>query len=232
MSEEIIGKLKQAVLDGDEETARESAQAAIDTGMDPLEIVKRSIQPAMDEIGIAFQEGEAYLPELIIAGDAATKALEIIMSRLAEKGEGYTKGTVVLGVMYGDNHDIGKNLVLAVLSANGFKVIDLGVNVQPKRMVEAAIKENADIIACSTLITTSLPYTRELIELLKAMGKREDYFCIFGGGPVTPEWIVKTGADGYGRDAKDAASLCIKLMEVGSRKKMTEPIIENALISK
>lgn len=232
MSNDLIAILKQAVIDGDEEIAQSTAQLALDSGMDPMKIVELSIQPAMDEIGDQFQNGDAYLPELIIAGDAATKALDIIMGKIAENGEEYNKGTVILGVMYGDNHDIGKNLVLAVLAANGFKVIDMGVNVQPKQLVEAAVKNNANIIACSTLITTSLPYTRELIGLLTAMGKRDDYFCIFGGGPVTPEWVVKAEADGYGRDAKDAAVLCKKLMEVGSRSKLGEPIIENALLSK
>jgi methylmalonyl-CoA mutase cobalamin-binding domain/chain len=232
MSNDFIVKLKQAVLDGDEEIAQSAARSALDSGIDPLEIVKLSIQPAMDEIGDMFQNGDAYLPELIIAGDAATKALDLIMAKLAEKGQDFNSGTVVLGVMYGDNHDIGKNLVLAVLAANGFKVIDLGVNVQPKQLIDAAIKNNADIIAASTLITTSLPYTRELIGLLTAMGKRDDYFCIFGGGPVTPEWVVKAEADGYGRDAKDAVTLCKKLIEIGSRSKLSEPIIENALISK
>ena len=130
MSNDFIATLKQAVLDGDEEIARSTAQLALDSGIDPMKLVELSIQPAMDEIGDQFQNGDAYLPELIIAGDAATKALDLIMGKIAENGEEYNKGTVILGVMYGDNHDIGKNLVLAVLAANGFKVIDMGVNVQ------------------------------------------------------------------------------------------------------
>ena len=228
MSDELMGRLKQAVLDGDEDEALAAAKEAIASGMEPLAIVESSIQPAMDEIGVAFQEGEAYLPELIIAGDAATKALDEIMSHLPEDSD-LQRGTVVIGVLYGDNHDIGKNLVLAVLAANGFKVVDLGVNVQPKALVEAAIKEKASIIAASTLITTSIPYTRELVGLLDAMGKRDDFFCIFGGGPVTPDWVEKIAADGYGRDAKDAVVLCKKLIEAGTRKNLNGPVIENAL---
>jgi len=150
----------------------------------------------------------------------------------AEDSAAAKKGTVLLGVMFGDNHDIGKNLVQAVLSANGYKVIDLGVNVSPKAFIEAAVKENADILASSTLITTSLPYQREMIELLKAMGKRNDYFVILGGGPVTPEWTTKIGADGYGRDAKDAVNLCNKLISGDYKPGLDEPIIENALKSK
>ena len=225
---ELMERLKQAVLDGDEDEALAAAEEAIAEGMEPLAVVEQSIQPAMDEIGEAFQNGDAFLPELIIAGDAATKALDALMSHLPEDS-GLNRGTVVIGVMYGDNHDIGKNLVLAVLAANGFKVIDLGVNCTPKKLVDAAIAEHANIIAGSTLITTSIPYTRELIGLLEAMGKRDEFFCIFGGGPVTPDWVKQIEADGYGRDAKDAVVLCKKLEEIGSRNNLKEPVIENAL---
>ena len=121
MSDELMGRLKQAVLDGDEDEALAAAKEAIASGMEPLAIVESSIQPAMDEIGVAFQEGEAYLPELIIAGDAATKALDEIMSHLPEDSD-LQRGTVVIGVLYGDNHDIGKNLVLAVLAAIGINL--------------------------------------------------------------------------------------------------------------
>ena len=225
---ELMDRLKQAVLDGDEDEALAAAEEAIAEGMEPLAIVEQSIQPAMDEIGEAFQNGDAFLPELIIAGDAATKALDVIMANLPEDS-GLNRGTVVIGVMYGDNHDIGKNLVLAVLAANGFKVIDMGVNCTPKSLVDAAIKENANIIAGSTLITTSIPYTRELIGLLEAMGKRDDFFCVFGGGPVTPDWVRQINADGYGRDAKDAVVLGKKLEEAGKRTNLSGPVIENAL---
>lgn len=228
MSDELMSKLKQAVLDGDDEVALEAAKEAIASGMEPLEIVEKSIQPAMDEIGQAFQDGDAFLPELIIAGDAATKALDELMSHLSADS-GLERGTVVIGVMYGDNHDIGKNLVIAVLAANGFKVIDVGVNCTPKALVEAAAQNKASIIAGSTLITTSIPYTRELVGLLDAMGNRDKYFCIFGGGPVTPDWVKEIHADGYGRDAKDAVAVCKKLMDVGSHSKLKEPVIENAL---
>jgi methanogenic corrinoid protein MtbC1 len=108
----------------------------------------------------------------------------------------------------------------------------MGVNVHPKAFIETAIKEKADIIAMSTLITTSMPYQREVIDLLKAMGKREEFFVIQGGGPVTAEWVTKICGDGYGRDAKDAAALCIKLMESGKKPPLAQPMIENALISK
>jgi len=228
--EKLMQNLLDAVIEGDDEKAVEYSRQALAEGMKPLEIVKVAIQPAMDIVGDRFQCGEAFLPELIVAGDAATAALDVILGELSgEESAAAKKGTVVLGVMFGDNHDIGKNLVQAVLAANGFKVIDMGVNVSPKALIAAAIKEEADIIASSTLITTSLPYQREMIELLKAMGKREDFFVILGGGPVTPEWTEKIGADGYGRDAKDAVTLCNKIISGDYKPGLNEPIIENAL---
>jgi methylmalonyl-CoA mutase cobalamin-binding domain/chain len=226
----LMEDLCAAVIEGDDIKAVEISEEALELGMPPLEIVKAGIQTAMDIVGDRFQAGEAYLPELIVAGDAATAAMDLLMTHLSgDDSAAAKKGTILLGVMFGDNHDIGKNLVQAVLAANGFKVIDMGVNVTPKAFIETAIKEKADIIASSTLITTSLPYQRELISLLKAMGKREDFFIILGGGPVTPEWTRMIGADGYGRDAKDAVALCLKLVSGEYTPGLGEPIIENAL---
>jgi methylmalonyl-CoA mutase cobalamin-binding domain/chain len=190
------------------------------------------VQTAMDFIGEQYRDGEVYLPELVLAGDAAKAAMEVLVARLeAAGGVSARKGTVVLGVVYGDNHDIGKNLVQAVLSANGFKVIDLGVNCHPKKFIETAIRENADIIAMSTLITTSMPYQRQVIDTLKAMGKRDQFYCIVGGGPITTEWTEKVGADGYGRDAKDAVAVCEMLMASGQRPPFAKPLLENALVN-
>ncbi len=232
-NEEIVATLKQAVLDGDDVAARAAAEEALKSGMGPLEVVHASIQPAMDTIGDQYQAGEVYLPELVLAGDAAKVAMDVLMAKLDEQGaDRVQKGTVVLGVVYGDNHDIGKNLVMAVLSANGFKVIDLGVNCHPKAFIETAIREKADIIAMSTLITTSMPYQRQVIETLKAMGKREEFYCIVGGGPITPEWTEKVGADGYGRDAKDLVIVCTKLMESGVKPPFEKPLLENALMTR
>ena len=228
-TDELMEQLRNAIIEGDEEAALDYAGQMVSAGMEPLDIVKGSIQPAMDLVGEQFQDGDAFLPELIMAGDAATAALDVILAKLDGSGEGIIKGKVVMGVMFGDNHDIGKNLVMAVLSAYGFKVVDLGVNVSPKEIIAAAEKEKADIIAASTLMTTSMPYQRELIELLKAMGKRDDYFIVVGGGPVTPGWTQKIGADGYGRDAKDAANLCLKLVESSLQPPLAEPLLENAL---
>lgn len=230
MENDILSVIKQAIIDGDDELAHEKTQEALDSGMDPLEVVKNSVQTAMDYVGNQYQEGELYLPELVIAGDAAKSAMDLLMKKLDEIGDkSVNKGTIVLGVVYGDNHDIGKNLVMAILSAYGFKVIDLGVNCHPKQFIDTAVKENANIIAMSTLITTSMPYQQQVINNLEAMGLRDKFYCIVGGGPITAEWTEKIKADGYGRDAKDAVSVCEKLVTSGVVPPLEKPMIEGAL---
>jgi len=165
----------------------------------------------MDKIGEDFENGEAFLPNLMLAGDAAIAALEIILPTLQDD-EAALKGVIVLGTVFGDLHDIGKNITSAILTANGYRVIDLGVYVAARDFVAAAEKEGADIIATSTLLSTCLPYQRELVNLLKDSGKREKFHVICGGGPVTPEWVEEISADGYGREAPDAVKVCNQLL--------------------
>ena len=225
-TEEILENLKQAVIEGDEEDAADAAEAAIDAGIRPMEIIRGGITPAMDEVGQAFEDGEAYLPELILAGDAARAALDYIIPNISEEDlEGSVQGTVVIGTIFGDAHDIGKNIVSAILAAHGVKIIDLGINVAPKQYIEAALAEDADVIAISSLITTSLPYHREVINTLTDRGEREKFFVIVGGGPVTAEWTAEIGADGYGRDARDAAVVVQELLQ-GLARGVTAPLDE------
>jgi methanogenic corrinoid protein MtbC1 len=228
--EEVIKKVNEAVIEGDADAARAATEIAIhDLKIgEPIRIVREGIQPAMDKIGTDFENGEAFLPNLILAGDAAIAALEVILPFLQGDETGI-HGIVVLGTVYGDMHDIGKNILSAILTANGFKVVDLGVNVQPKVFIEAAEKEGADIIATSTLLSTCLPYQRDLVNLLKDSGKRNKFFVICGGGPVTPEWVRSINADGYGREAPDAVKLCTKLLSGDFVPPLKEPIIEGAL---
>jgi corrinoid protein of di/trimethylamine methyltransferase len=231
--ETLLNTLKQAVRDGEDGDAAQAAQALLDMKVAPLEIIKSCITPALDEIGIAFENGEAYLPELMLAGDAARAALDLIVPQISsEDAQQAVRGTVVIGTIFGDAHDIGKNIVIALLAAYGCKIIDLGINVPVRDYIETAQKENADIIAISSLITTSLPYQREIINQLRDRSMRDKFFVIVGGGPVTPEWTEQIGADGYGRDAKDAASLVMSLLEsknAGKGAPLDKPIIIGAL---
>lgn len=230
MDNAIVKKLYDAVIEGEEVLAVEAAQESIDAGLKSLDVIKAGIQKAMDEMGDRFEEGEAFLPELMLAGDAATDAMDILLAQIKREGGADSEiGTVILGVMAGDHHDIGKNLVKAILSANGFKVIDLGIDVGVKAFIETAKREKASIIACSTLITTSLPYQKELIEMLKAMGIRDNFSIILGGGPVTPQWTKMISADGYANTASECVTLCNQLMNRSEKGGEGEPIIIGAL---
>jgi 5-methyltetrahydrofolate--homocysteine methyltransferase len=222
--------LHSAVMDGDELESARLAEAALQAGIDPLTLVNESVQPALEKIGQAFQSGELYLPELILAGDAATAALNVIKPRLAKGSiDEAGGGKVVIGTIQGDLHDIGKNVVGALLTAHGLQVIDLGTDVSPKKFVEGAEREDAKIIAISSLLTTALPYHQDVIRLLEDLGKRQNHFVIVGGGPVNPDWAAKIGADGYGRDARDAVELCQALLDQTMKPPLKGPLCIGSL---
>jgi methylmalonyl-CoA mutase cobalamin-binding domain/chain len=222
--------LLNAVIAGEEGDADRITQEALAAGADPMALIRDAIQPAMDEIGKRYDCGDVFLPELIRSGDAGKAALDHIIPKLSSNDASAARaGTVIIGTMFGDNHDIGKNVVGALLVANGFKVVDVGINTPPKKFLEIAKNEGANIIAASTLITTALPYQREIVQLLRDSGNREKFFVVVGGGPVTPEWAKQIGADGYGRDAKDAVEACLRLVDGVNHPPLAEPVIVGAL---
>lgn len=228
--DKYLEALMAAVVDGEEEDAAEAAQAALDAGLDPLTLVNEAIQKPLEKVGKEFENGDCFLPELILVGDAARAASDVIMPHIsAEDMEGALTGKVVIGVVSGDLHDIGKNIVAAFLAAQGLKVIDLGTDVAPKTFVETVIKENAEYLVISTLLSTSRPFYKQIVETLTARGKRENTYILVGGGPVTPKWAKEIGADGYGRDAKDAVDLCRVLSDMVQRPPLAEPVLLNAL---
>lgn len=228
--EKYLEALKAAVVDGEEEDSAEAAQAALDAGLDPLILVNEAIQKPLEKVGKDFENGDVYLPELILVGDAARSASDVIMPHIsAEDLEGSLQGKAVIGVVSGDLHDIGKNIVAAFLAAQGLKVIDLGTDVAPKTFVETVVRENAQYLVISTLLSTSRPFYRQIISLLEARGKRGETFILVGGGPVTPKWANEIGADGYGRDAKDAVNLCRMMADLAQKPPLAEPILVNAL---
>ncbi|MCD4672403.1 MAG: cobalamin-dependent protein [Anaerolineaceae bacterium] len=228
--EKYLEALKAAVVDGEEDDSAEAAQAALDAGLDPLILVNEAIQKPLEKVGKDFENGDVYLPELILVGDAARSASDVIMPHIsAEDLEGSLQGKAVIGVVSGDLHDIGKNIVAAFLAAQGLKVIDLGTDVAPKTFVETVVRENAQYLVISTLLSTSRPFYRQIISLLEARGKRGETFILVGGGPVTPKWANEIGADGYGRDAKDAVNLCRMMADLAQKPPLAEPILVNAL---
>jgi methylmalonyl-CoA mutase cobalamin-binding domain/chain len=225
-----IEKLKQAILDGDEDQAAAEAQAAIDAGVDPSTLIKEAINEPMGDVGKSFQDGDLFLPELIMIGDAARAASDVIVPHISvDDLDASAGGTVVIGTIQGDMHDIGKNIVAAYLMATGFKVKDLGTDVTPKEFVRAAIDEKADVVAISTLLSTTQPLFNQIVRTLVDSGNRENFYVIVGGGPVTPEWAADIGADGYGRDAADAAELTRQVMTSGDKPPFDKPLVLGAL---
>jgi len=225
-----IEQLKQAIVEGDEDQAAQTAKAALEAGVDPATLIKEAINEPMDKVGKAFQDGDLFLPELIMIGDAARAASDVIVPHIsAEDLDASAGGKVVIGTIQGDMHDIGKNIVSAYLSAVGFKIKDLGTDVTPKEFVRAAIDEKADVVAISTLLSTTQPLFANIVRTLVDAGQRDNFYIIVGGGPVTPEWAADIGADGYGRDAGDAADLTKQLMITGKKPPFDEPLLVGAL---
>ena len=167
----------------------------------------------MDVVSEQYNNGEAFLPELVLAGDAMSRVIEVIFANMSQEEAAKSKqGVVVIGQAKGDVHDIGKNVVAALLAVNGFEVHDLGIDVEVKTFATKAQEVNADIVAVSTLLTTSLPYMSDIANYIRDTGNREKYNIIVGGGPVTPQFATDMGADGWSRNAFDCVELCKQLM--------------------
>lgn len=211
--EEILKKLTTAVIDGDNNLARESAQNALTAEIDPLEAVDQGLSKGMEVVGKRFESGEFFLPELIMAADTLNAAMEILKPAIeANKQQVRKEGTVLIATVKGDVHNIGKNIVGTVLETNGFEVVDIGIDQSTLNIIEAAQKYNVDFIGLSSLMTTTMPNQKEIIEVLKEMGLREKFFVLVGGGPVTQKWADEIGADGYGDTAIDAVNVAKYLL--------------------
>ncbi|MDO4553565.1 MAG: corrinoid protein [Lachnospiraceae bacterium] len=211
--EEIMSKLEEAVTEMDEDIAEEAANAALEAGLDPLECISEGLSAGMQKMSDLFDEGEAFVPELLMASEAFEKAVEILTSGMTEEEKNSTSnGTVVIHTVQGDIHDIGKNIVKTMFSANNFTVHDLGRDVPVETVVETAKEVNADIILGSALMTTTMPAQRDIITLLNEDGVRDDYIVMFGGAPVSKEWCDTIGADGYSDTATEAVEIAKKLL--------------------
>jgi 5-methyltetrahydrofolate--homocysteine methyltransferase len=204
--------IRQCVLAGDVTQARAHAQAALTSGLPPSEAVAPFIQ-AIREAGDLFEQGEFFLPQLLLAANAMQAALDVFFPDPSQASSQYSRGTVVAGTVQGDIHVIGKNLVCALLSANGFTVVDLGGDVPCEKFVSAAREHHADFLVLSALLTTTMVQQKRMIEVLEKAGLRSQIKVLVGGSPVTPGWAQEIGADGYAPDAPRAVDLAIRLME-------------------
>jgi corrinoid protein of di/trimethylamine methyltransferase len=212
--ETIITELSEALKNGLTNDAEQLTHQALDHGMDPLDIVQRILIPTLTDVGQRFQNFEIFLPELMMAGEAAERVAAIVEEASLKAGtSSLIVGTVILGQVEGDMHDIGRNIVGTLLKSHGFKVVDLGRDVPASKFLEAAEKEKADIVALSALMTTALTAQKRTINLFSEVRKREEYFIIVGGGAVSQEWSNEIGSDGYSPDAAGAVTLCKSLLK-------------------
>jgi len=202
-------KIVEAVLLGDVEKTKTLTQEMLKKGISPHDLIEKGLMEGMNLAGDKFERREYFLPDLLVAAEAVKGATKIIRPFL--KGE-RGKGTVVIGTVSGDIHDLGKNLVASTLEASGFRVVDLGVDVPAERFVKAVREEKADIVAISALITTTMLGMRDVIESLKRDGIRKEVKVMVGGAPVDEEFSKKIGADRYARTSRDAARKAVELV--------------------
>jgi 5-methyltetrahydrofolate--homocysteine methyltransferase len=206
-----LKELYNAVLEGNAKLAKSITEAALVEGVDPQKLVSSYMIPAMDEAGRRFECNEFFVPELLISARAMKASLELIRPLLAARGDQPT-GRVVIGTVKGDLHDIGKNLVAAMLEGGGFEVFDLGVDVSPDKFLATAKEKNATLIALSALLTTTMPAMKSTVEALKSAGLRGQVKIMIGGAPVTQKYADEIGADGYSENAAGAVHLARKLV--------------------
>jgi len=212
MSEkDILKKLFEGVLGGVLDSAAEAAQEALDAGITPLKAIDEGMSPAIKEVGERFGKGEMFLPEMVASADAMEAALAILEPHF-EGDEGESKGKVLIATVQGDIHDIGKNIVVALLKVNGFDVVDIGRDIASTDIVDKSVDLGVEVIGLSGLLTTSLPMMRDIIEMLDDDGVRDQYKVIIGGGPTSQEYADEIGADGYGETAYSAVELCNQIL--------------------
>ncbi len=213
---EIFANLASAIIEGDIDRAQKNATEALQAKIDPLRAMEEGLSKGMAVVGENFEKGEAFLPELLMAADTFSAAMEILKPEIeAQKKRMAKMGKILIGTVKSDVHNIGKNIVATVFDTQGFDVIDIGIDNPSLKFIEEAEKVKADVIALSSLMTTTMPGQKEVIDTLKEMKLREKYFVIVGGGPVTQEWADRIGADGYGKSAVQAADVAKKLLSRG-----------------
>ena len=212
MTVDILEELRVAVVDMKHDEAAEITRRGIESGLSAVAILNGALIPALDRVGVLFHEGDYFLPDVLMSVKAYNSAYQILEPLLKE-GEYVSKGLVMLGTVEGDIHEIGKNILLALLQGNGFDVVDLGVNVAADTFLEKAKEINPDIIGMSALLTTTMPAMKDVIDLFSEEGMRSRFKFIIGGAPLNQRFADDIGADGYGEDAQSGLELVKSLMQ-------------------
>lgn len=213
MSQDIYEKLKNSIVEMDPSLAEEAANEAIEAGLDPLECISLGLSKGMAVMGDLFDVGEAFVPDLMMASEAFETAINILTSALsAEEKNKASSGKVIIHTVQGDIHDIGKNIVSVMLSANNFEVFDLGRDVPVPLVIKKAEEYGVDLICGSALMTTTMASMKEIINSLKEDGIRDKYIVMFGGAPVSAKWCNEIGADGYTDTAAEVAAMAKDLI--------------------
>ncbi|MBR2255455.1 MAG: cobalamin-dependent protein [Candidatus Methanomethylophilaceae archaeon] len=205
-----IQALRKSVIDGDEATMTKAINRLVSAKMEPDAILMEGLVPAMDEIGRMFDEGKIYLPQIVISSHVFEKAMDLLSLEDAFSKR-KSKGTVVMGTVMGDIHEIGKNICISMLRGAGYKVIDLGSDVSPEKFAEAAQRNSADIVSASAMMTTTLPIQGRVVTLMRK--EQDKVLLIFGGAPCNSKWVDDIGGDGYSSSGYEIVQLVNRLME-------------------
>jgi corrinoid protein of di/trimethylamine methyltransferase len=212
---ELLEKLQESVIIGEPDEARDLAAKALDSGVEPLVVIEQALHPGMQLVGDRYECGEYFIPDLVMAAEAMKAAMAVLEPELAARQEErHVLGTVVIGTVEGDIHEIGKSLVATMLGAAGFDVHDLGVDVTAEDFVKEVQKTNANVVGLSALLTTTMLNQEAVIEGLKEAGIRDQVKVVIGGAPASPDWAKTIGADGYAENANEAVAVVRQLLGV------------------
>jgi len=209
----LLDEMNTSIIEGDRDKVEELTRQALEQGIEVKAILNEGMIGAMDVVGQRFESGEMFIPEMIVAGEAMTRGLNILRPLFKESGI-KPQGTVVIGTVKGDVHSIGKSLASMMMEGAGFKIIDLGVNVSPEQFVNSVREEGAQLVGMSALLTTTMPLMKATIDALKEAGLLDKVKTLIGGAPITQEYADKIGADGYGSDAATGVKKVKELVQV------------------
>jgi len=216
MSEDIFDELSNSVLTFESDEVKKATQKALEKGIDPIDIIEKGFTKALKIVGDEYEKGEFFLMELIAASDCVKKVLDEILNPLIleKKDSRKSLGVVVIGTVEGDIHEIGKNIIASFLFAAGFDVHNVGADVSVETFIEKAREVNADVVGASALLSTTIPEQEELVEAFKAAGLRDRVKLIFGGSPVTEQWVKEIGGDGFAGTPLEAVKLVKRLLNI------------------